>query len=125
MVSLPHDTSKAIYDSLYAHFGIQSGALNRMMTGCIIATAELVNCWHIVYHPAKHIPIGTELDVPKKHPDYGRYIVPAEQEMLFGNWTPGRYAWELANVRLLQEPIPAKGRQGLWNWEGHESNRRN
>ena len=92
-------------------------------TGSIIATAELVNCWRIVYHPgtnvdiAKHIPIGAELDVPKKHPGFGRYIVPTEKEMLFGDWTPGRYAWELANVELLTKPIRAKGAQRLWNWD--------
>lgn len=91
--------------------------------GEIIATAELVNCWHIVYHPgtnvdiAKHIPVGAELDVPMKHPDFGRYIVPTEKEMLFGDWTPGRYAWELTNVKLLPKPIRAKGAQGLWNWD--------
>lgn len=91
--------------------------------GCIIATAELVNCWRIVYHPgtnvdiAKNIPIGAELDVPRKHPDFGRYIVPTEKEMLFGDWTPGRYAWELTNVKLLPNPIPAKGSQRLWDWE--------
>lgn len=91
-------------------------------TGSIIATAELVNCWRIVYHPgpnvdfAKHIPIGAELDVPKKHPDFGRYIVPTETELLFGDWTPGRYAWELANTKMLPKAIPAKGAQGLWEW---------
>ena len=90
--------------------------------GRIIAIAELVNCWHIVYHPgldvdrAKHIPIGAELDVPRKHPDFGRYIVPTDQEMFFGNWTPGRYAWEFKNMIILNNPIPAKGMQMLWNW---------
>lgn len=124
MLSLPHDTSKAIYDCLYAHFGIQGGALNRMTTGCIIATAELVNCWYIVYHPgtnvdvAKHIPIGAESMTTDKHaPDFADYFVPTETEILFGDWTPGRYAWELANVQIFREPIPVKGRQGLWNWE--------
>lgn len=24
---------------------------------------------------------------------------------------------EIANVKLLPEPILAKGKQGLWNWE--------
>lgn len=91
--------------------------------GCVIATAELVNCWHIVYNPgtnvdiARHIKIGAELDVPRKHPDFHRYIVPDEQEMLFGDWTPSHYAWEFANLSVLPEPIPAKGMQGLWNWE--------
>ena len=83
--------------------------------GCVIATAELINCWRIVYHPgtnidvAKHIPIGAELDVPKHHPDFEKYIVPTEQEMMFGDWTPGRFAWEFSNMTMLLTPIPAKG----------------
>ena len=93
--------------------------------GVIIATAELVNCWHIVHHPginidiAKQIPIGAEsITNDKHHPDFGKYIVPTEQEMLFGDWTPGRYGWEFKNMIMLPEPIPAKGKQGLWNWGG-------
>ena len=40
-----------------------------------------------------------------------------QDELALGDYTPGRYAWKLANVQKLPEPIPAKGRQGLWNWE--------
>lgn len=39
----------------------------------------------------------------------------ADQEP-FGGFTPGRYAWLLDNVRPVDPPIPAKGRQGLWRW---------
>lgn len=35
----------------------------------------------------------------------------------FGDFTPGRYAWLLADVEALAEPVPARGRQGLWEWE--------
>jgi hypothetical protein len=34
----------------------------------------------------------------------------------YGDYTPGRYAWLLADIEPLAEPIPAKGRQGLWGW---------
>ena len=92
--------------------------------GSIIATAELVNVWYIVAHPgtnidkAKHIPIGAEsLSTDKHASDFSDYFVPTDKEMLFGDWTPGRYAWELANVKLLEKPILAKGQQRLWNWE--------
>lgn len=92
--------------------------------GSIMATAELVNVWYIVAHPgtnidkAKHILIGAESITQDKHaPDFSDYFVPTEQEMLFGDWTPGRYAWEIANVKILSEPVPAKGQQRLWNWE--------
>lgn len=92
--------------------------------GKIIATAELVNVWYIVAHPgtnidkAKHIPIGAESLTTDKHaPDFSDYFIPTEKEMLFGDWTPGRYAWELSNIQMLSEPIRAKGKQRLWNWE--------
>lgn len=42
----------------------------------------------------------------------------SSKELAFGDYTPGRYAWILANVRLFPEPIPWHGAQGLWNWNG-------
>ena len=41
-----------------------------------------------------------------------------DQERAFGDYTPGRYAWLLADVQPLATPIPTKGALGLWNWEG-------
>ena len=35
-----------------------------------------------------------------------------------GDFTPGRYAWIMENPVLFKEPIPAKGMQGLWNYDG-------
>jgi hypothetical protein len=35
-------------------------------------------------------------------------------ELLFGDFSPGRFAWELTDVKMLKEPVPARGRQGLW-----------
>lgn len=91
--------------------------------GAVIATAELVNVWRIVFHPgtnvdkAKHIPLGAEsLSTDKHAPDFGDYFVPTEKERALGFWAAGRYAWELRNVKILPEPIPAKGGNGLWNF---------
>lgn len=28
------------------------------------------------------------------------------------------FAWPLTEIEALQPPIPARGRQGFWNWEG-------
>jgi activating signal cointegrator 1 len=36
-----------------------------------------------------------------------------ERERAFGDYTPGRYAWLLANIRALPSPIRARGRE-LW-----------
>lgn len=35
-------------------------------------------------------------------------------ELAFGDYSPGRYAWLLTDVRALPEPIPCKGALGLW-----------
>jgi activating signal cointegrator 1 len=41
----------------------------------------------------------------------------SEAELAFGDYSDGRLAWLLANVKQLDEPVPAKGRLGLWEWE--------
>jgi hypothetical protein len=38
-------------------------------------------------------------------------------ELPFGDFTPGRFAWLLADVKPLPKPIPAKGALGLWEWQ--------
>lgn len=35
-------------------------------------------------------------------------------ELAFGNYVSGRYAWKLENIRRFIKPIPARGHQGLW-----------
>lgn len=42
-------------------------------------------------------------------------IVGATEQKL-GDFTPGRYAWPLQEVRPLSAPVQAKGKQGIWNW---------
>ena len=115
------------YQNIAGRHSAAPAAAPQLPTGAVICTAELVNVWHIVYNPgtdvdvAKNIPIGAESLSKDKHaPDFHDYIVPTAQEMALGDWTPGRYAWELRNIKLLPEPIPAKGQQGLWNWEPPE-----
>ncbi len=48
-------------------------------------------------------------------------IVPTEQlapssiERMYGDYSSGRYGWILESIQALAEPIPFKGRQGLFN----------
>lgn len=37
-----------------------------------------------------------------------------KREYDFGDYSSGRYAWRLVNVRRLVEPVPCKGALGLW-----------
>lgn len=82
-------------------------------------------------HPAEALPIGAIVAVCElkgcirieegllsyQNPGVGWWII-TEQERAFGDYTPGRYAWLLADIRALPDPIPAKGKLGLWNYEG-------
>ena len=117
----------AFLDALSKAFDVSDDGimdyLERLPTKAVIATAELVNVWHIVHHPgldvdeAKHIDIGAESLTKNKHdPHFGDYFVPTEMEIALGDWTPGRYAWEIADVKMIT-PVPVSGRQGLWEWK--------
>ena len=37
-------------------------------------------------------------------------------EILCGDFTLGRYAWKMTNIELI-DPIPVKGKLGLWNYK--------
>lgn len=39
-----------------------------------------------------------------------------QREQAFGDFSPGRFAWKLEDVRTI-EPFPVKGRQGLFEME--------
>lgn len=64
---------------------------DRPAYGAIIGYADLVGCYAVA-------------DIKNL----------TETERLFGDWSEGRYAWEIAHVRMV-EPIPHKGQLGLWN----------
>ncbi len=69
-------------------------------TGVIVGKARLADCVKITEKYA--------IELEKCNP----------QEYAFGDFTPGRFAWVLEDVEQFQQPIPASGKQGLWNWEG-------
>lgn len=79
-------------------------------TGVIIAKCELINCIKM-----KDWFADTSLKVVKVTLENGKVI--AGNELEFGDFTQGRYAWILDNVELLEDPIPAKGKLSLWEYE--------
>lgn len=71
---------------------------NGLALGAIVGTVDIVDC----------VPIeqlyGSEYDT--------------EKERAFGDWSAGRYGWIQANPVLFAQPVPERGHQGFWNWEG-------
>lgn len=39
------------------------------------------------------------------------------RERAFGDFSAGRFAWEIEVVRFLADPIQATGKQGVWQWD--------
>lgn len=84
----------------------------RFNLGCVIATCELVHCIQVTKFQSSSRCAW--IDDKKK---YHEVCVPPESpEYDFGDYTPGRFAWILENVKILDTPIPAKGALGLWEW---------
>jgi activating signal cointegrator 1 len=80
----------------------------RFPFGAIVATCELVECMEI-----DGAPTGFAVHTPDRSDVWWR----TRDEIAFGDYTPGRFAWLLANIQPLPEPAPTKGALGLWEWE--------
>lgn len=65
--------------------------------GCIVATCKLVEC--IKTTDVDHL---------------------SRQEKDFGDYSAGRYAWVLDEIKALPQPVPFRGSQGLFEWP-HQS----
>ena len=49
--------------------------------------------------------------------------MPTAQEMRFGNYEPGRFAWVLQYLRPIDDGEPVRGFQRLWNWPASANDR--
>lgn len=85
---------------------------DNLPTGTVVAVANLAECWEV----SRCLRGGLVLE--KDGGNAMREDPVGKKEEAFGWYDDGRYAWELTDVRRLPNPIPAKGQQGLWNWEG-------
>jgi hypothetical protein len=88
--------------------------------GAIVAVCNLVECCRIYTESYKTRAPGLYtfhgwLPKPAGYPVMKYYAsLPEEPELAFGDYTPGRYAWILGDVRQI-EPIPCRGKQRLWD----------
>ena len=111
---LDRQTSEAIARAFKDYTAIEDlpSYIAGLPHGAIVATADLVDC-----HPIRRNSEDDAIYIRDSERMFEYWLSPTDSEYLFGNWLPGRYAWELANMQMLDAPIPAKGQQGLWNWE--------
>lgn len=72
-----------------------AGGGGNLPRGAVIGTVEIVDC----------VPVEELVDSLDN------------RERLLGDYSPGRFAWVLQNPVMFKTPIPARGKQGWWNWE--------
>ena len=78
--------------------------VNPYPLGCVLATCTLANV----------LPVEV---VDNTGNVFNVSLEPlSDQERAFGDYSLGRFAWILEDVRILPEPIPAKGARSLWEW---------
>lgn len=86
------------------------GKFDVLPLGKVVAVAWLNRC-----HPTE-----------KVIEDPSQSVTP--DQMLWGNYSPGRYAWEFTETWILKEPLPVRGEQKLFdvympaNWQ-HQARR--
>ncbi len=80
--------------------------------GAVIATADLIACHEMVEDENGNVGFW--------YGDHGmrKFYAISERQALLGDWKAGRFAWAFANRKMLDTPIPAKGGQRIWNWNG-------
>lgn len=83
------------FKSVLAAAGLDLGKLHEVR-GHIVAVVELVDI------------VRVDGSVPRSMP------APMKHEMPFGDYSPGRFAWIMSNLRRLERPVPAKGALGIW-----------
>ena len=62
--------------------------------GAVVATATLAGCY------------STEQ----------RMKWASREDVICGDWYPGRFAWHLTEVRPVDPSVPCRGAQGIWEW---------
>ena len=87
-----------------AIFGHNRSEMERLCPrGVIVATATILNV----------LPTGSPAVVAA--------LDSRPQEKIYGDFTPGRYAWFLELQTIMTPPRPARGALGLWDWVDEES----
>jgi hypothetical protein len=92
--------------------------------GAVVATATLTDCVPIYWWLDHYSPDQPQISVDDQNGNYWPHGFTGENahaesindQWPYGDFTPGRWAWLLTDVTPC-DPIPAKGKQGLWNWE--------
>jgi hypothetical protein len=93
--------------------------------GAVLGTCKLIDVvptaeigWSDCPTLSNHYGLGGAMDDACTHGFSQNHncLTVCTRERPFGDFAPGRFALLLDEVVKFDEPIPAKGKQGLWTW---------
>ncbi|MGG4452378.1 ASCH domain-containing protein [Brevibacillus porteri] len=87
---------------------------DNLPTGAVVAIAQLAGSYMIYNTVDNGVHI---VRCPNNEYEFTKVEFIWRPESVFGYFAEGRFAWEMVDVKQI-DPVPAKGQQGLWNWEG-------
>ena len=79
----------------------------KLPRGAVLGQCELTNCLAMA-------GLRGEQGTGPKYADWVHAL--SARERAFGNYAPERYGFRLASPVAYPEPIPARGKLGLWEW---------
>lgn len=91
--------------------------VDNLPTGAVVALVQISECWAIERLESELPAPPVKLNLRSGRCKLWAGYLGSSLEYLVGDYSSGRYAWELTDINQLLQPIPAKGQQGLWNWE--------
>jgi hypothetical protein len=73
----------------------------RIPYGAVVCTTVIAGCYQVTHWNGDRPALSAIGEI---------------QDDGFGDYTTGRYCWELTDIAVYDPPVPAKGAQGFWNW---------
>lgn len=92
----------SFYRQVFERHGFDQNQEVPLPSGAVLCVVRLVDCC-----PTENLTV-------KAFTGSGFRI--SQKEEMFGDYSSGRFAWKLEVVEVFNPPIPAIGRQGLWEW---------
>jgi activating signal cointegrator 1 len=108
--SLAIHTSKKMDKVVCSHIAIQNllgkygYTIENLPTGKIIAVCNLVNCLKVIENNQTWAVL-----------EDGQIV--SDNDFFLGDYKVGGFAWEVQDMKILEEFIPAKGQLGIWEYE--------
>ena len=99
-------------------FGLTADDPKAMPRGAVVCTVVLETAYRVAYlkyhkYNSERLPYAMfGKTIPGVAPVHASIEIDR-----YGDFSPGRWVWLLRDIEKLDPPIPARGRQRLWNWE--------